>query len=137
MFACPTHGNPDLDQARSTLSDADQRAAADRAGNALGLKLIIMNFDPGGDHEARQLALIREQRPIVAALRSMGYQIDFLFSPPAGPLSDAARALLEEFLDTPLSLETKLMISDLIEATGGSVTREGYAAPSRPTSKDP
>ncbi|MDF3022046.1 MAG: hypothetical protein K0Q92_3349 [Steroidobacteraceae bacterium] len=112
------------------------RNLSGRAGNALGLKFRVMDFDPGEDHEARQLALIREQRPIVAALRSMGYPIDFLFSPPAGPLSDAARALLEEFLDTPLSLETKLMISDLIEATGGSVTREGYAAPSRPASKD-
>lgn len=95
-----------------------------------------MDFDPGDDHEARQLALIREQRPIVAALRSVGYPIDFLFSPPAGEMSKAARELLEEFLDTPLSLETKLMISDLLEAAGGDVNRARYDAPSRSTGKD-
>jgi hypothetical protein len=95
-----------------------------------------MNFDPGEDHEARQLALIREQRPIVIALRSAGYQIDFLFSPPPGEMSEAARALLEEFLDTPLSLETKLMISDLLEATGGEATRARLDAPSRSPTKD-
>lgn len=95
-----------------------------------------MNFDPGEDHEARQLALIREQRPIVAALRSVGYPIEFLFSPPPGQMSEAARALLEEFLDTPLSLETKLIISDLIEAAGGDANRARYDAPFRSSEKD-
>ena len=94
-----------------------------------------MNFDPGEDHEARQLELIREQRPIVAALRSVGYPIEFLFSPPPGELNAAALTLLEEFLDTPLSLETKLIISDLIDAAGGA-TRAGYDAPSRSNAKD-
>jgi hypothetical protein len=89
-----------------------------------------MGFDPGDDHEARQLALIREQRPIVAALRSVGYHVEFLFSPPPGQIPPEACAMLEQFLDTPLSLETKLIIADLLESAGGS-TRAGYDAPAR------
>lgn len=96
-----------------------------------------MSFDPGEDHEARQLALIREQRPIVAALRSLGYPIEFLFSPPPVEMSAAAREMLEEFLDTPLSLETKLMISDLIEAAGGEGNRARMDSPSRSSGKGP
>lgn len=89
-----------------------------------------MSFDPGEDHEERQLALIREQKPIVAALRSAGYPIDFLFSPPPDiELNVRARELLEQFLHTPLSLDTKLLISDLLESSG--TTRGGYGAPSR------
>ena len=95
-----------------------------------------LSFDPGEDHEARQLALIREQRPIVAALRLTGYQIEFLFSPPRGDMPAAARALLEDFLDTPLSLETKLMISDLLESQD-EATRAGCGAPSRSDAPDP
>ena len=72
-------------------------------------------FDPSGDYEARQLALIREQKPIVEALRKSGYDIDFLFSPKNLMLSEAARALLAEFLQRAFSLDTKLMISDLLE----------------------
>ncbi len=94
-----------------------------------------MGFDPGEDHDARQLALIREQRPIVAALRAVGYEIDFLFSPPPGELSERARELLRQFLDTPLSIETKLMISDLLESSGGA-TRAGYGARSRSGGRD-
>ena len=92
-----------------------------------------MGVDPSEDHEARQLALIREQKPIVAALRSLGYPIDFLFSPPAEPLSPAARSLLEEFLHTPLSLDTKLLISDLLEAA----THAGYGGRSRSGARGP
>ena len=95
-----------------------------------------MSLEPGEDHEARQLALIREQRPIVAALRLTGYQIEFLFSPPRGDMPAAARALLEDFLDTPLSLETKLMISDLLESQD-EATRAGCGAPSRSDAPDP
>jgi hypothetical protein len=95
-----------------------------------------MSFDPGEDHEARQLALIREQRPIVGALRSAGYPIEFLFSPPPDvPMPERARELLEQFLHTPLTLDTKLMISDLLEAAGGP-TRAGYGARSRRGGQD-
>ena len=74
-----------------------------------------MSLESGDDPEARQLALIREQKPIVAALRAVGYQIDFLFSPPPGAVPAAACEMLAQFLETPLSLETKLMISDLMD----------------------
>ena len=95
-----------------------------------------MSLDPGDDHEARQLALIREQRPIVAALRLTGYQIDFLFSPPRAEMPATARALLEDFLDTPLSLETKLIISDLLESQEDA-TRARCDEPSRSDAPDP
>lgn len=94
-----------------------------------------MTFDPGEDHEARQLELIREQRPIVAALRSAGYEIEFLFAPPRGEMPAAARHLLAQFLDTPLSLETKLIISDLLEAQE-KATRAGCVEPSRRDARD-
>jgi hypothetical protein len=66
----------------------------------------------------------------VAALRSVGYHVEFLFSPPPGPVPPEACAMLEQFLDTPLSLETKLIIADLLEAADGA-TRGGYGAPAR------
>ena len=73
------------------------------------------DFDPSDDYEARQLALIREQKPIVEALRKSGYEIDFLFAPKTFSIPDAARSLLEGFLQHPFSLDTKLMISDLLQ----------------------
>jgi hypothetical protein len=95
-----------------------------------------MSFDPTEDHEERQLALIREQRPIVAALRAMGYPIDFLFSPPRAEMPAPARALLKEFLDTPLSLETKLIISELLEAQD-EATGARYDGRARSDAPDP
>jgi hypothetical protein len=95
----------------------------------------LMTFDPGEDHEARQLELIREQRPIVAALRSVGYEIEFLFAPPRSEVPEAARHLLEQFLDTPLSLETKLIISDLLESREKAI-RARYGEPSRRGARD-
>lgn len=147
MLARRARAHPDLDQASSIADVPDGEPPGSplsahipqiflQSGKHLSIEIAGMNFDPGEDHEARQLALLREQKPIVAALRSVGYPIDFLFSPPPGPMSETARALLEEFLDTPLSLETKLIISDLIEAAGGEATRARYDAPSRSTGKD-
>lgn len=77
---------------------------------------------PGEDYEARQLALIREQRLIVDALRAAGYQIDFLFAPPPGPVPEAVRAILSDCLVRPISLESRLMICDLMERLPGAST---------------
>jgi hypothetical protein len=68
----------------------------------------------------RELALAKEQRPILEDLRSAGYHTEFLFCvDPGQPLSAAAAAILQVHLRRGYSPRTLAQIRNLLGSSAG------------------